>query len=88
MKIIVLGTPWCKPCQAMNKVVQEIKGEYPSIDIKKIDIEDPKNYDIADKYQVKNIPLTIIEQDDVVLERIVGSISKSKIVDLIQKYSE
>ena len=88
MKIIILGAPYCKPCSAMNPIIKELKAEYPSIDIKKIDIDDPKNYDFADQYKVKSIPLIIFEKEDKIIERITGSVPKSKLVELIQKHYE
>ncbi len=72
----------------MSEMLDSFKKEISSFDIKKIDIDDPKNYDFADQYKVKSIPLIIFEREDKIIERITGSVPKSKLVELIQKHYE
>ena len=88
MKIIIFGVPYYKTCSIMNQIIKELKAEYPSIDIKKIDIDDPKNYDIANQYKIKNIPLIIFEKDEKIIDKITGAISKTTFIKLIQKHYE
>lgn len=72
----------------MNPIIKELKSEYPSININKIDIDDPKNYDFANQYKVKSIPLIVFEKDNKIVDRITGTINKSKFIELIQKHYE
>lgn len=88
MKIIKIGSTWCSGCIVMRpiweKIEQEvsINAEYYDYDIYEDMLKE--KYNIGDK-----LPIVIfLDKNNQELERIVGEISKEKLLDLINKYGE
>ena len=66
---------WCNPCQTMNPVVAQLaeKG-YP---VKRVDVD--QNRELAQKYQVQNIPCFIMLVDGREVDRVVGGVSLDRL---------
>jgi thioredoxin 1 len=48
---------WCGPCKAMEPILDELSVELKSkLKIVKVNIEDPANLALAQKYQILSIP--------------------------------
>ena len=54
-KILVFGAPWCKPCESWKRMLNAagIKFEYKGISIE-------ENEELARKYEVMNLPTTLV----------------------------
>ena len=67
---------WCGPCKAFKPVMNEISGEGYSVQF--IDID--QSQDLAAKYGVRSVPTTVIEENGIEVDRIVGSVSKQQVL--------
>ena len=88
LKIYDLFAVWCSPYRVLKTTLLELKQEYPSIEFIFVDVEDPKNSELAEKFKVRSIPMLVFEKDEEIVEKLVGLQHKDKIVKLIQQYSE
>lgn len=85
MKIIKIGAIWCPGCLVMKKVWNNILKEY-DLDILELDYD--IDNDEVTKYNVGNIlPVVIfVSNDGIELERVIGEVKESKLIELIDKY--
>ena len=74
---------WCGPCKMYAPIVEAVAAENENIKVVKINIDNAQ--DIAVKYQVMSIPTTIIIKNGEEVNRAVGMISKSELVDMLKK---
>ena len=66
---------WCQPCKHLTPVIDQLRGENPSVGYQKIDID--TNQDVAQQYGVRAVPTRIFEKNGKVVERVIGVQSKS-----------
>lgn len=78
IKILKFSASWCKPCDALQALI-ESNSDKLSIEIESIDIdEDPK---LSGKYSVRSIPTMIKLEDGIEVERISGVIASQKLIE-------
>lgn len=66
---------WCQPCKNLTPVIDQLRGENPSVGYQKIDIDN--NADVAQQYGVRAVPTIIFEKNGRVVQQVVGVQSKS-----------
>lgn len=81
MNIIKFGTSHCGMCKVMDNIFD--KGNIP-VNITKIDAE--VNVDLADKYNVKSVPVTILFNGDKEIHRWNGVVKENVIIETIKQY--
>ncbi len=75
---------WCGPCRQMSPLITEIATEMPNIKVIKMDIDEaPKT---PAQYQIQTIPTFLIFKDGKMMDKKVGAMSKSILVDWIKSY--
>ena len=67
---------WCGPCKVFKPVMNEIAGEGYSVQF--IDID--QSQDLAAKHNVRSVPTTVIEENGMEVDRIIGSVSKQQVM--------
>ena len=67
---------WCGPCKVFKPIMQEIAGEWYSVEF--IDVDQEQNK--AEKYGVRSVPTTVVEENGVEVSRFVGAIPKDQVV--------
>lgn len=73
---------WCGPCKRLCPIVEEIAEEMKSkVKVVHIDIDD--NQDLASNYNVLSIPTLILFKGGEEVERTIGLVSKTHLVDFI-----
>lgn len=83
---------WCGPCKVISPIVDEVSSIYHGkLNVGKLDAD--KSGDIISNLGVRNIPtLLLYKNGDLVkdengnIEKLVGSISKQKLTDFIDKH--
>ncbi len=80
--IVDLWAEWCGPCKAMSPLFEELSKEMKDIKFAKLNVDD--NTDIAQKFGVMSIPTFIVFKNGKVIERIIGSSSKSNFKSKIE----
>lgn len=73
---------WCGPCKAYSPIVEAVANENEDIKVVKIDVDNAQ--DIAYKYQVMSIPTTVIIKNGQEVNRAVGMMSKSDLVEMVK----
>ena len=73
---------WCGPCKAYSPIVEAVANENEDIKVVKINIDDAQ--DIAYKYQVMSIPTTVIIKNGQEVNRAVGMMSKSDLIEMVK----
>ena len=82
-KIYKVGSEWCGPCRLLK---QELK-DFNLVPIIEIDADEDEIF--CEKYNIKNIPVLLFcDDEDKVIDRQVGFISKKEITEKITKINE
>ena len=68
---------WCGPCKVFKPVMTEIASEGHSVQF--IDID--KQTVIAEEYKVRAVPTIVVEENGIVIDRIIGVITKQQILE-------
>ena len=67
---------WCGPCKTFKPIMNEISGEGYSVQF--IDID--QQQDLSARYNVRSVPTTVIEENGIEVDRIMGSVSKQQVM--------
>ena len=73
---------WCEPCKMFSPIVESVAAESKNIKVVKIDVDNEQ--DLAIKYQVMSIPTTVIIKNGQEVNRVVGMVSKSHLVEMVK----
>lgn len=73
---------WCGPCKAYSPIIESIANEEKDIKVVKINVDEAP--DIATKYQVMSIPTTVIIKNGEEVNRAIGVINKSNLIEMIK----
>ena len=69
---------WCRPCQMVAPILEELTGEYSGkLTIAKLDVD--QNQQTAQKYHVMSIPTMIVFKNGQPIRNIVGFKPKEKL---------
>lgn len=75
--------PWCGPCKMVGPIIDELATEYEGkVIIGKCDVDE--NGDVAGEYGIRNIPTVLFFKDGKLVDKQVGSASKSAYVAKIE----
>ncbi|WDF71367.1 thioredoxin [Novosphingobium sp. KACC 22771] len=76
--LVDFWAPWCAPCKALAPTLDEMAEEYAGeMEIVKVDIE--ANPGLAERFEVRGIPLLIIVKDGAEAARTFGTLSRSRL---------
>lgn len=75
---------WCGPCKMIAPAIEELAGEYAEkAVITKVNVDDERA--LAQRFGVMSIPTLMIFKNSQPVEKQVGFVPKSKIVELLTK---
>jgi thioredoxin 1 len=63
--------PWCGPCKAVTKALEELSAETEQIEFVKFDID--ANPSVASRYDVLSIPMVILFENGEAAETVIGA---------------
>lgn len=82
--LIDFSAPWCSPCRTMEHIIEEIADEwFDKVKIRKVNIDE--NSDLLSQYKIRSIPTILLFKNGEVVDRLVGSQSKEKLVSAIEE---
>ena len=88
MKIIKIGAVWCPGCLVMNKIWNNIKTNYPEVEIEELDY-DMDSLEVLKYNPAKVLPVIIfLSSDNQELDRLIGEKKYDDISELIIKYED
>ena len=73
---------WCGPCKMFSPIIESVANENEDVKVVKINVDNAQ--DLAIKYQVMSIPTTVIIQNGKEVDRAVGIISKSDLLEMVK----
>ena len=79
--LVDFWAPWCGPCKMIAPTLNEIAEENDSFTIAKVNVDQQQQ--LAQKYNIRNIPTMIIFKDGKVYKRLTGVKSKKAILSEI-----
>ena len=68
---------WCGPCRTVRPIMQEVASEGYSVQF--IDIDE--QIAIAEEYKVRAVPTIVVEENGIVIDRIIGALTKQQILE-------
>ena len=81
--VVDFWAPWCGPCRMVGPIIEELAKEYDGkLTVGKCDVEE--NDDLAAEFGIRNIPTILFFKDGVVVDKLVGAVSKAKIEEKFQ----
>jgi len=69
---------WCGPCRMIGPVLEEMAADYPGVTFVKLNVDEAP--ELAQRFNVMNIPTVLAFDDGEVKQRIVGAMPKAKLV--------
>ena len=89
--VVDFYAPWCGPCRVMNPVVAELAGDFwGAIKVGKLNIDEDGQ--LATAYSIEAIPTILLFAEGKVVERLVGVVPKSVLVEkvnaMLEPYSQ
>lgn len=83
--LVDIWATWCGPCKVIGPIVDQISSEYHGkIKVGKIDADASRDKIMT--LGVRNIPTIFLYKDGQIVETSVGTATKSKLTDLIDKH--
>ena len=83
--VVDFWAPWCGPCRKLAPVLDEIASDFEGkVDVFKINADE--NLETAKKYSVSGLPSVLVFKNGEPVERMVGLMPKSTIVNNINKH--
>lgn len=77
--LIDFWAPWCGPCQMQGPVMEDIAGEYGSVKVGKINVDEEQA--LAVRYGITSIPTLMYFKDGKDVNTLVGLRSKEQIAE-------
>jgi len=82
--LVDFWAPWCGPCKSIAPVIEELAGQYEGrLKVAKLNVDE--NPMTPSRYGVRGIPNLIILRGGAVKEQIVGAVSKTRLVEAIER---
>lgn len=88
--LVVFSAVWCGPCKIYKETIKEVLTDLKNLNkdtaIKLVTVDVDDCPEISSTYNIRSIPATIIFSSKLVKEEINGAISKTTLLQLINKY--
>jgi thioredoxin 1 len=87
LHILKIGAPWCGPCRQLETVLHGLEeNKMNGTLVAAVNIDADETEDIALKYSVRAIPLTLFVKNGEVIERVQGPMTANDVYKKIEEY--
>ena len=73
---------WCGPCKMISPIIDEIAKEHPEIKVAKINVDEQP--EIANSFDIMNIPSLFVLKNGEITNRSAGVKSKAQIEEMLK----
>jgi thioredoxin 1 len=74
---IYFSAPWCGPCRMLGPVMQRVNNTIP---VQKVNVDEQP--DLAQQYNVRNIPTVVLLENGQEVKRIIGAKPESEYLNV------
>lgn len=79
--LVDFWAPWCRPCQMMAPILDEVSVEkHEQFTIVKVNVDEPENAELAQRYEIRSIPNMKLFKGGAVVKEIVGLHMKEDLI--------
>lgn len=83
--MVDIWATWCGPCRVISPIVDELSSIYKDkVKVGKLDAD--ANRDYVTELGIRSIPTIILYKDGVEVERSIGSTTKQKLSEMLEKH--
>jgi thioredoxin 1 len=79
--ILYFTADWCKPCEKVKPIVEELNRE--SADVKFIMVDADSEIELVQSFEIRSIPTFIVLKDGVEIKRVSGAQTKPQLESLM-----
>lgn len=82
VSVVDFWAVWCGPCKMISPIIEELATQYPQVKVGKLDVD--SNPDTSIEFGIRSIPTVLFMKDGEVIERHVGTGSKTFFVEKVE----
>ena len=83
--VVDFWAPWCGPCRKLSPILDEISAEFGG-KVKFVKMNTDESLETAKNYSISGLPSLLVFKDGKAVERLVGLMPKSSIIQNIEKH--